>query len=246
MQQLQRNLNTWGVGRRIADRLAGLGIHTVEQLRQSEPKLMRQHFGVVMERTVSELKRISCLQLEEISPRRKQIVSSRSFGQMVASLQELREAVSTYVTRAAEKLRVDRSLCCAVHVFIETNRFRQQDKQYNNGIVIPLTEASSDTRRLTAAALFGLKRIYRPGYLYKKAGVMLMELQPDTMRQASLFRERDDRSDRLMQVMDRLNNEYGRNTLYIASSGIQQRWATQFEMRTPRYTTCWDELPLVR
>src|SRR5690606_23640019 len=112
--------------------------------------------------------------------------------------------------------------------------------------VIPLTEATSDTRRLTAAASFGLKRIYRPGYLYKKAGVMLMELQPETVRQASLCKDQDDRSDRLMQLMDRLNNEYGRNTLYVASSGIQQRWSTQFEMRTPRYTTCWDELPRAR
>ena len=236
----------WGVGRRIADRLAGLGIHTVAQLRQAEPKLMRQHFGVMMERTVSELQGISCLQLEEVAPPRKQIVSSRSFGQMVTTLQELREAVSTYVARAAEKLRADRSLCCAVQVFIQTNRFRQQDTQYNNGIVIPLTDATSDTRRLTAAALFGLKRIYRPGYLYKKAGVMLMELQSETVRQASLFTAKDDRSDRLMQLMDRLNAECGRNTLYVAASGIQQRWSTQFEMRTPRYTTCWDELPRVR
>lgn len=174
------------------------------------------------------------------------IVSSRSFGQMVTTLQELREAVSTYVARAAEKLRADKSLCCAVHVFIQTNQFRQQDKQYNNGLVIPLTEASSDTRRLTAAALFGLKRIYQPGYLYKKAGVMLMELQPETVRQSSLFRNQDDRSDRLMRLMNRLNDEYGRNTLYVASAGIQHRWSTQFEMRTPRYTTCWDELPFVR
>ena len=233
----------WGVGRRIADRLAGLGIHTVAQLRQAEPKVMRQHFGVVMERTVSELQGISCLHLEEVSPPRKLIISSRSFGQMVTTLQELREAVSTYAARAAEKLRADKSLCCAVQVFIQTNHFRQQDKQYSNGIVIPLSEATSDTRRLTAAALFGLKRLYRPGYLYKKAGVMLMELQPETVRQASLFNAQDERSDRLMQLMDRLNNEYGRNTLYVASSGIQQRWSTQCEMRTPRYTTCWDELP---
>jgi DNA polymerase V len=236
----------WGVGRRIAAKLESMSITTVQQLRETEPKSMRQQFGVVMERTVAELQGVSCLALEEVSPPRKQIVSSRSFGQMVTTLQELREAVSTYTARAGEKLRADRSLCSAVHVFIQTNSFRQQGKQYSNGIVVPLTEATNDTRRLTAAALFGLKRIYLPGYQYKKAGVTLMELYSEIVRQASLFQEANNRSEKLMRLMDTLNSDYGRNTLYLASCGVQQVWSARFELRTPRYTTCWHELPLVR
>lgn len=111
---------------------------------------------------------------------------------------------------------------------------------------MPLTEATHDTRRLTAAVLFGLQRIFRPSYQYKKAGVTLMELQPETVRQASLFREPDEGTDRLMPLLDRLNREYGSNTIFLASCGIQQRWPTQFEMRTAHYTNRWNELPIAR
>ncbi|TCS32899.1 DNA polymerase V [Paucimonas lemoignei] len=236
----------WGVGRQIAKRLSYLGIDTVQTLRDAEPKLMRQHFGVVMERTCNELRGLSCLSLEEVLPPKKQIVSSRSFGTMVTRPDELREAVSSYMARAAEKLRHERSICGAIHVFVQTNRFRQQDAQYHNGVTIPLTEATSDTRRMTAAALYGLRRIYRPGYSYKKAGVMLLDLIPETVRQASLFREPDERSEKVMQVLDGLNRDYGRNTLYLASCGIQQRWSMLAQNRSPRYTTRWDELPTAK
>lgn len=237
----------WGVGRQIAHCLSQhLGIDTVQALREAEPKLMRQHCGVVMERTCNELRGLSCLSLEEIAPAKKQIVSSRSFGAMVTRLDELREAVSSYTARAAEKLRHERSVCAGLHVFVHTNRFRQQDPQYHNGVTIPLTETTSDTRRLTAAALFGLRQIYRPGYHYKKAGVMLLDLTPETVRQASLFREPDARSEKVMQVMDGLNRNYGRNSLYLASCGIQQRWSLLSENRSPRYTTRWNELPTAK
>jgi DNA polymerase V len=199
-----------------------------------------------MERTGNELRGLSCLALEEIAPAKKQIISSRSFGEMVTTYDGLREAVSTYTARAAEKMRRGKSICTGIHVFVQTNPFRAQDAQYNNGLTVPLTEATSDTRRLTAAALYGLKRIYRPGYLYKKAGVMLMELVPETMRQASLFREPDPRSANVMQAMDGLNSDYGRNTIYLASAGIQQRWSALFENPTPRYTTRWDEVPTAK
>jgi DNA polymerase V len=233
----------WGIGRRISERLQNMGIDTVQALRDTSPKDLRQHFGVVMERTVNELRGMSCLSLEEISPAKKQIISSRSFGTMVTSYEELREAVSTYMLTAAEKLRQQNSNCLGVHVFIHTNRFREQDEQYSNGMTIPLTEATNDSRRLIAAALYGLKRIYQPGYLYKKAGVMLMNLSPAAVRQASLFREADQRSDKVMKAMDALNAAQGRNTIYLASAGIQHNWTALFENKTPCYTTRWEDLP---
>lgn len=235
----------WGIGRRLCVQLIALGIETVQDLRNADPKRLRDRFGVVMERTVNELQGVSCLALEEVSPPRKQIVSSRSFGQMVSTIDELRESVSSYMTSAAEKLRGQGSVCNLVQVFVETNRFREDHDQYNGSVTVPLTEATADTRRLTAAALYGLRRIFRPGYLYKKAGVILMEIHPEQVRQQLLFREEDPRSAKLMQAMDAVNGEYGRNTLFLGSSGIQKRWSAKFESRTPRYTTNWDELPVV-
>jgi DNA polymerase V len=236
----------WGIGRRISERLRNMGIDNVQVLRDTSPKDLRQHFGVVMERTVNELLGISCMSLEEMAPPKKQIISSRSFGAMVTTYQDLREAVSTYMLTAAEKLRQQNSICRGVHVFIHTNRFREQDAQYSNSITVPLTEPSSDSRRLIAAALYGLKRIYRPGYLYKKAGVMLMDLTSASVRQASLFREFDPRSDKVMKVMDVLNETNGRNTIYLASAGIQHNWTALFENKTPCYTTRWEDIPKAR
>lgn len=163
----------WGVGSRIGLKLEAAGIKTVQALRDTPTAWLRAKFGVVMARTSSELRGISCLMLEEITPPRKQIISSRSFGQLVYTLPELSESVASYMSKAAEKLRGQHSTCNAIQVFVHTNPFREQDPQYSNSITIPLPNASSDTRLLIRAALFGLQRIYQPGFAYKKAGVML-------------------------------------------------------------------------
>lgn len=239
----------WGVGRRIAAKLETLHIKTVEDLRCATPKAIRMHFSVVMERTVAELQGISCLELEEVAPAKKQIISSKSFGQMVLTREELGEALSTYVSRAAEKLRVQGSVCGTLQVFVMTNRFREQDPQYSNSIVIPMPNPSNNTLDLVAAALYGLKRIYKPGYGYKKTGVMLMDLSPETQRQASLFSEVQDEarhSDALMSVLDGLNKRFGRDTMTVAAAGTTSHWIARAENKTQRYTTRWDELPTAR
>lgn len=233
----------WGVGRRLAPRLQAMGIKSVDDLRCADAKQLRARFGVVMERTIAELQGASCLALEEVAPAKQQIVSSRAFGSMVTTYRELEEAVSTYAARAGEKLRRQASTCAAVHVFVETNRFREDLPQYNNAMTVPLTVASDDTRKLTAAALWGLKRIYRPGYQYKKAGVMLMELASAGVQQLSILAEPDPKSEKIMHVMDAINAEYGRNTLALGSAGFEKPWSTLFQNRTPRYTTRWEELP---
>ncbi|PJC99214.1 DNA polymerase V subunit UmuC [Janthinobacterium sp. BJB1] len=237
----------WGVGRRIGAQLRAMGISTVQDLKDAPPISMRAHFGVVLERTCNELRGISCLELEEVAPPRKEIVSSRSFGTMVVTAAELGESISTYAARAGEKLRRQQSLCGAVHVFVQTNRFRGQDEQYSNGITIPLVEPSADNRVLAGAALHGLAMIFRDGFKYKKAGIMLMDLQPDTRRQGVLFdasRDRD-RSVRAMAALDALNERFGRDTVHLGSAGLVRRWAMLSENRTPRYTTNWAELPRV-
>jgi nucleotidyltransferase/DNA polymerase involved in DNA repair len=236
----------WGVGRRIGLQLHAAGITTVQALREASPTWLRSKFSVVMERTGNELQGISCLALEEVTPPRKQIISSRSFGQLVHDLPQLCESVASYMSSAAEKLRRENSVCEAIQVFVQTNPFREQDAQYSNSITVPLPNASSDTRLLVRAALFGLKRIYRPGFAYKKAGVMLIGIAPASRRQLSLLLQHGagDKAQRLMQVMDKLNQTYGRNTVSVFSSGTRKSWAMRRENMSPNYTTSWRDVPV--
>jgi DNA polymerase V len=236
----------WGVGRRIAQHLHNMRIDTVEDLRNANTQLIRSRFGVVMERTVCELQGMPCLALEEMTPPKQQIISSRSFGSMVCSYDELREAVASYLLRAAEKMRAQESICCAVHVFIETNRFRVNDPQYANGVTIPLTEATADSRRLVAAALYGLKRIFKAGYYYKRAGVILMQLSPAAMRQSTLFGHASIQDDVIMQTVDSINKRFGRSAITLASAGVHHGWHMLAERRSPCYTTQWDDVPAAR
>lgn len=236
----------WGVGSRTGQKLDEMGIKTVQDLRHASPKWIRTHFSVVMERTVAELQGIPCRELEDVAQPKKQIVSSKSFGEMVTTFNELAEALTTYVTRAAEKLRQQNSLCGAIHVFVMTNRFRETDPQYSNGIAIPLPNPTSDTLCLTTAALAGLKRIYRKGYWYKKTGVMLLDLSSAECIQTSLFEpveEQTQQSKALMAALDNLNTRFGRNTVTVAAAGTRKRWVARAETKTQCFTTRWNELP---
>ena len=177
----------WGVGRKIAARLAPMGIVSVRQLRCADATLIRREFSVVMERTVMELRGASCLALEDVAPPKKQIMSSRSFGQPVYDLPELEEVVAAYVSRAAEKLRRQRHIAGGVMVLLETNPFKPGDPQYHPSITVPLVTPTADTRALIRSAHAGLRQIFRAGYAYKKADVMLMELCPEaSQRQRGL------------------------------------------------------------
>jgi DNA polymerase V len=239
----------WGVGGKISEKLRAMNIHTVQALRTANPKAIRAQFGVVMERTVSELRGESCLELEEVAPPKKQIVSSKSFGEMVLRIEDLAAAASSYMARAAEKLRRQHSLCGSVHVFVRTNPFRASDPQYSQGMTVPLPNPSSDTRELTGAALFGLERVYRPGYWYKKVGVMLLDLSSEAVTQQSLFDpagEQASQSAAIMAVLDGLNSRYGRDTLRLGSTGTEKRWKARADMCSPRFTTRWEDLPVVR
>ncbi|SFM74000.1 DNA polymerase V [Nitrosomonas communis] len=236
----------WGVGRQLSLHLNAAGIKTVQALRATPPAWLRAKFGVVMERLGYELRGISCLALEELSAPKKQIISSRSFGQLIDSLTELSESVASFTSSAAERLRRQNSVCNAIQVFIQTNPFREQDKQYSNCMTVPLPNASSDTRLLVRAALFGPKRIYRPGYAYKKAGVILTGIDSAAVHQESLFtlHGAGNRSAKLMSVLDQLNQRYGRETVAIFSVSKNKPWMMQQKNRTPCYTTNWQDVPI--
>ncbi len=236
----------WGVGRKIEARLADIGITTVLQLREADPDLIRSKFSVVLERTVRELRGVSCLDLEEVVPDKQQIMCSRSFGQYVYDRDQLEEVVVSYVARAAEKLRKQASLAGALMVFIRTNPFNPKEPQYQRSMTIPLPEATADTRVLVMWALKGLKRIYCPGFAYQKAGVMLSELRPKAMAQVSLFADlEDDRGQRLMATLDVINQRWGRGTLRSAAEGMEKPWQMKRQRLSPSYTTDWQGLPIV-
>ncbi|HPT50256.1 MAG TPA: Y-family DNA polymerase [Accumulibacter sp.] len=236
----------WGVGRKIEARLANMGITTVLQLREADPDLIRSKFSVVLERTVRELRGVTCLDLEEVAPDKQQIMCSRSFGQYVYDRDQLEEVLAFYVARAAEKLRKQASLAGALMVFIRTNPFNPKEPQYQRSMTIPLPEATADTRVLVMWALKGLKRIYSPGFAYQKAGVMLSELRPKAMAQVSLFADlEDDRGQRLMATLDVINQRWGRGTLRSAAEGMEKPWQMKRQRLSPSYTTDWQGLPIV-
>lgn len=237
----------WGIAGRGAAKLQALGIETALQLREADPPGLRSVFGVVMERIAYELRGISCLALEEVAPAKQQIVASRSFGRPVLALDELKEAVAFHMTRAAVRLRRQRSEAGGLQVFVGANPFNPTDPPYYSHCTVEFTAPTADTRVLIGQALRGLAAIYRSGPRYKKAGVMLLSLSPADRRQAALFEPGDGaRSRRLMETLDAVNARLGRGTLRFGTEGFQHGWAMRQAHKSPAYTTRWDELPRVR
>lgn len=229
----------WGVGRRSTLRLQEMGIHTVRDLKQASPKRVRDEFSVVLERTVAELNGVVCLELDEVLPDKQQIICSRSFGSLVSNLPDLEQAVIAYATRAVEKLRRQHSMASGIHVYIRTNPHQEKSPQYQQGMLMLLAESSDDTRVFCRAALHGLRQIYRSGYAYQKAGVMLTEIIPAAARPRTLFDDvaAQQRSHALMHTMDSINRRMGSGTLRLLGEGLSKSWAMRRGNMSPRYTT---------
>ena len=240
----------WGVGRRISAQLIEGGIHTVLDLVRMDPATVNRKWSVVLERTVRELQGMSCINLEHAPQPKQEIACTRSFGQPITELHELEEAITEFASRAAQKLRKQSSLAGQVICFVRTSPFRQ-DPQYSRSVTVPLRRPSADTAYIVAAALTGLRAIYRPGFKLAKAGVMLIELQSDTFQQQELALEDDEVVDRgmLMTTLDGLNLRYGRGTVLMASAGLggnRRTWSMKQERRTPAYTTDWNDMAVAR
>jgi DNA polymerase V len=248
----------WGVGGRIGAQLRDLGVKTVWDLARMDPQVVRQRWSVVLERTVQELKGVSCIQLDDVPPPKQQIACTRSFGTAVRDLASLKEAVSEFAGRAAEKLRSQNSLAGEVLVFIRTSPFRKVP-QYSRSHVQPLVRPSADTRQIVGAALEGLGKIFRPGFDYAKAGVMLMDISSASQVQTELGFDDPEQTlpstpqrdpQRLMAALDAVNQRWGKHTMKLGSNRLNPQvprgWVMKQERRTPRYTTLWEEMPLVR
>lgn len=239
--------SVWGVGRKLAPKLQALGINTVLDLKNANPERMRQQFSVVMEKTIRELNGTVCMELEDISPAKKQIISSRSFGQSVSDYNSLAQSITLYMSTAAEKLRRQQSYAGSVHVYIRTSPFKPDDPFYSNGMTIPLPNHTNDTRQLVNIALWGLKQIYKPNYNYAKAGVMLGEIVSIEGVQTDLFSQiqSSPKSSTLMTTMDQINRKMGKESIKLASEGFKRPWKMKQGNKSPSYTTKWGDLPSV-
>ncbi len=238
----------WGIGGKTAKKLKELKINSVFDLVQISPQAMRQQFGVVIERICYELRGVSCLQLEEVAPAKQQIISSRSFGKPVTSMEGLAESVATHAARGAEKLRSQKSVTGALTIFVQTNPHKPFEPQHHQSITVVLSDPSDNTLTLTSAALKGLKQIYKAGFKYKKAGVILNLLADKPTMQQSLFDDMEvkGKSAGLMKAMDSINSRFGNAAIKTAASGTKQDWQMRSGNRSPNYTTQWDELPVAR
>lgn len=237
----------WGIGRRISKQLKTMGIHTVYDLVNADSRLLRKHFSVVMERTQLELQGTPCADLEELQDR-KQIVCSRSFGELITELEPLQSAISEHIAEGARKLRKQNSFAKEISVFIKTNRYREQDKQYGGYKMVRLVEATHDTLTLNARAQELLKSVYRRGFNYKKAGITLGEITPaPTSHQLSLWDtaahlENFDRRSSLMKTLDDTNQRFGKGTLRLSNSLLSTRWHMQRNYLSPCFTTRFKDL----
>jgi DNA polymerase V len=238
--------DVWGIGRQYADILARRGILHALDLKNADDVWVRKHLTVNGLRTVMELRGISCLPLGSVPPAKKSIVSSRSFRRPVCEFSDLKEAVASYVSTAAAKLRAQGALAGAIHVFLSTNRFAAKGPQRSVSTMIKLPQPSSYTPTLLKYASQGLARIYKSGYRYNKAGIMLVELSGHLLKQANLFCPAEKESDSLMEAVDTINTRWGRNMVRFAAEGVAKSWRMKQAHKSPAYTTCWKNLPVVR
>ncbi len=233
----------WGVGRKYAGFLKANGIDNALQLRDADDNFIKKKMGIVGLRLLNELRGISCYPIEQSPPRRKSVTVSRTFKKAIASLDELLEAVAAYVSTGAEKLRQENSVAGVLIVYVMTNRFK--DDYYYNSVTLKLPVQTNDTSELIGYAREGLRGIYKKGGQYKKTGILLHDLGPETLVQANFFDTVDrNRSKKLMQAVDAINCEMGSGAIKYGAVGVgrNQSWKTAFNQRSRSYTTHWDHL----
>ncbi len=239
--------DVWGVGRRLNRQLQEQGVQTAADLAAMPPRLARQRFSVVLERTIRELNGESCLSLEQQPAVKQQIICSRSFGQRISQFEEMKQAVCTYAARAAEKLRQEGQFAKVVSVFIRTSPFRPGEPFYSNTATAELPIPDDDSRVIINRAVLLLRQIWRDDHLYMKAGVMLGDFHAPGCYQPELFDTptASPGSRELMQVLDHINQS-GRGQVFFAGQGMRTGWAMKRERLSPSYTTRWEDIPCVR
>ena len=237
----------WGVGRKLTERLQSIGVDTALRLAGMDTKRARQSFNVVLERTVCELNGENCLELEDVKSKRQQIMCSRSFGEKLTLHSDLKETVCEFSARAAAKLRGEDQLASVVNVFIRTSPFDKSGPNYSNSATGTLTQPSSDTRKILDLAIQLFDSIWRDGYRYAKAGVMLGDFcAPDDV-QLNLYDDQtsNQRNDQLMQAVDDINRK-GQGNVWFGGQRPKKDWFMRQANVSPAYTTRWECLPVVK
>lgn len=236
----------WGIGARWAAKLKLSGISTALHLREADDGWIRARMSVAGLRIAHELRGIQCHTLDTCPSSRRGIHSTRSFGELIESREDLRAAVSVFAARACEKLRREGMVAGAITVFVRTNRFNPEERQYSGAVTLHLAPLTNLTPEIQAVAFKALDSLYRQGYRYKKAGVMLSDLSPEQSASQPLWdTEKQARMRSLMFNVDRLNQRFGRETVQYGIFATDGKWRMKLSSRSPRYTTRWDELPKV-
>lgn len=243
----------WGVGKRLGQRLANLGLHTAADFRRADPRQVRKSLGVVGERMWWEMNGVACFPWEETPPERKGVVASRSFGAVVETLEELSVALANHVARAGEKIRRQGLRASRLEVFLQTNRFRVGEAQYCPVAGLNLDEPTASTSELLGRAQELLREIYRPGYRYQKTGVSLGGLvRPEGVQECLPFLGARKASEAVDAIVDRINQRLGDRKNPVITRGAMgtkrspQGWRMKSGLRSPAYTTSWKDLPVAQ
>lgn len=237
----------WGVGKKMKAHLEIMGIKTAMDLAKADPWTLRQKFSVVIEKTARELAGTACLELGEEEPPKQEICCSRMFGNRLTEIEPIKEAVATYTQRAAEKLRAQSSLCKKIRVSIRTGMFNPEEAKYANGALVELPYPTNDVRLMTKAATEAVNRLFRPGFKYSKAEILLMDLrQPGEFTDDLFAHSQPAAADKVMSVLDEINVRWGRGTLRAASVPAAPGWAMRRDLMSSSFTTKIDQLWTVK
>jgi len=228
--------DVWGIGRKLAHRLQQVGVKTAYDFTQLNDSWVKRNLSIVELRLKHDLQGIATLNLEDLKPR-KNIATTRSFERNLKDFKDIHERITTFAVSCAEKLRKQRSKCTAIMVFIRTNSHRQELAQHNGSTVIRLPYPTNSSIEIAQFACEGLERIYKKGYQYKKAGVIIMDFKPENEVQLNIFENSNPKHQQLMKVIDQLNTEYGQQKIKLASQDQKRVWKMKQERLSPRYTT---------
>jgi DNA polymerase V len=237
--------DVWGIGRRLSKFLRNYEVRTAKQFAFLDRRWIRKNMGVVGEKIQLELCGVSCLDLELLPSPKKSCCVSRSFSRPIEKIEELQESIANYGSRVAEKIREEGLIAQSMSIFVLTNHFNKKEKQYSSSIKLQLDYPTSDSKLIVKRAVEGIKRIYKEGYRYKKAGIILYELHSSSSVRGLLDYDKP-RTDSLMRSLDEINYRYGSATLRLAAEGIKKSWQMRREKVSPCYTTSFDQLMIVK
>ena len=237
--------DVWGIGRRLSKFLRNYEVRTAKQFAFLDRRWIRKNMGVVGEKIQLELRGVSCLDLELLPSSKKSCCVSRSFSRPIEKIEELQESIANYGSRVAEKIREEGLIAQSMSIFVLTNHFNKKEKQYSSSIKLQLDYPTSDSKLIVKRAVEGIKRIYKEGYRYKKAGIILYELHSSSSVRGLLDYDKP-RTDSLMRSLDEINYRYGSATLRLAAEGIRRSWHMRREKVSPCYTTSFDQLMIVK